>query len=111
MYQSEEDAFAYWERTWTDVPPGGVGVVDVLGRARELVNDEWSEAEAARELASLAAYDELRDTHIRLLAALLRTPFVDIPGIRVSRVIWAALDVSARGVLVQDAAEPFHEAE
>jgi hypothetical protein len=95
MRRPDDDVFAYWERTWTDaLPVRTEGCVDVLARAAELINDEWSEAEAGRELAELASCDQLHGAQIRLLEVIVRTPFPDVGRIRLSRVIWAALGVA-----------------
>lgn len=69
--------------------------VDALELARELANADWSEDEAGRELARLASYQALRAAQSRLLGALLTSPYFEGRGIRVSRILWVALDVAA----------------
>lgn len=64
----------------------------LLTRAAELANEDWSEAEAARELGHLASADCLRAAHIMVLGSLMRNPFVDVRGIRVARILVAAID-------------------
>lgn len=67
--------------------------MDVLQRAAELANDDWTEEEAGWELASLCDHSELHSAQQALLAGLARSPYVDVRGIRMSRIIWKALDV------------------
>ena len=66
--------------------------MDVLQRAAELANDDWTEEEAGWELASLCDQAELHTAQQSLLAGLARNPCADIRGIRMSRIIWKALD-------------------
>ena len=65
--------------------------MDVLQRAAELANDDWTEDEAGFELASLCDEGELRRAQQALLAGLARNPYVDFRGIRMSRILWKAL--------------------
>lgn len=67
--------------------------MDVLQRAAELANDDWTEDEAGCELASLCDHSELHSAQQALLAGLARNPYVDTRGIRMSRIIWRALDL------------------
>jgi predicted nucleic acid-binding protein len=67
--------------------------VPLLQRAAQLVTADWAEDEAARELARTTRYEDLRDAHLLLLRALLRSPFVERKGIRIARIMWRALDV------------------
>ena len=66
--------------------------MDVLRRAAELANDDWTEEEAGWELASLCDQTELHLAQQALLAGLARNPYVDFRGIRMSRIIWNALE-------------------
>ena len=67
--------------------------MNVLQRAAELANDDWTEEEAGWELASLCDHAELHDAQRALLAGLANNPYADVRGIRMSRIIWRALDV------------------
>jgi len=67
--------------------------MNVLQRAAELANDDWTEEEAGFELASLCDQDQLHTAQQALLAGLATNPYVDPRGIRMSRIIWKALEV------------------
>lgn len=65
----------------------------LLKHVAELANNEWSEAEAAAEIAARACVDCLVVAYAEVVNALCRNPFVDIPGIRIARILLAALDL------------------
>lgn len=65
--------------------------VDVLQRAAELANDEWSEEEAGAELARLSTPEALHAAQTTLISALAANRAVDLVGIRMTRIIWKAL--------------------
>jgi hypothetical protein len=65
--------------------------VDVLQRAAELANDEWSEEEAGAELARLSTPRSLQAAQATLISALAANRAVDLVGIRMTRIIWKAL--------------------
>jgi hypothetical protein len=67
---------------------------DVLQRAAELANEEWSEEEAGAELARLSTRDALHGAQTRLISALFANRALDLVGIRMTRIIWKALDAS-----------------
>lgn len=64
------------------------GRLDLMQRVLELTNSDWSEDEAAAELAWLAAYDRrvLEALGHRLIAGLVRNPLPDVCGVLASRV-------------------------
>jgi hypothetical protein len=75
-----------------DTVPGGPGKpVDVLQRAAELVNDDWSEEEAGAELARLSTREALHAAQTRLISSLAANRALDLVGIRMTRIIWKAL--------------------
>ena len=67
--------------------------MDVLQRAAELANDDWTEEEAGWELASLCDQAQLHTAQQALLAGLVSNPYVDARGIRISRILWKAMSV------------------
>jgi hypothetical protein len=71
--------------------------LDLTTRVLELANDDWSEDQAAAELAWLARYDSRPVEALcqRLLAGLIRNPFPDVVGVRASRVAFRALQYCA----------------
>lgn len=94
-----EDLFAFLEADLAEAAPAPApsataeNAVRLLQRAAQLITADWPEDEAARELARTSRYEDLRDAHLLLLRALLRSPFVERKGIRVARIMWRALDV------------------
>jgi hypothetical protein len=66
--------------------------VDVLQRAAELANSEWSEEEAGAELARLSTPEAMHAAQRRLICALFANRALDLVGIRMTRIIWKALD-------------------
>jgi hypothetical protein len=92
-----EDLFAFLEAELAGDPPTPAAhaeeAVPLLQRAAQLVTADWPEDEAARELARTSRHEDLRDAHLLLLRALLRSPFVERKGIRIARIMWRALDV------------------
>ena len=66
--------------------------MNVLQRAAELANDDWTEEEAGCELAA-SAIRPAAHRATGLLAGLATNPYVDTRGIRMSRIIWKALEV------------------
>lgn len=62
--------------------------VDLLGRALELANDDWTEQEAAMELARVAGGDreKLLAVYERLITGLVRQATLDVRGVRASRI-------------------------
>jgi hypothetical protein len=73
------------------------GQLDLTTRVFELANDDWSEDQAAAELAWLARYDKRPVEALchGLLAGLIRNPFPDVAGVRASRVAFRALQYCA----------------
>lgn len=98
MSMSAGDLFAFLELDVAKVeharPAMGATDGDPVLRALELATAEWSEVEAGAELARLHGRAEIRAGQTRLLAALCRSPFVEVRGIRAARVLWSALDQS-----------------
>ncbi len=96
MPTPNDELFDYLERSLVAAEdfdlPDALCSRDPLELAMELANDEWSEDEAGRELARRASYDDIRLAQANLLCTLMRNPAVDIRGIRMSRILWAALD-------------------
>jgi hypothetical protein len=74
------------------VAGGGEYPEEVLQRAAELANDEWSEEEAGAELARLSTRDALHAAQTTLIGALFANRALDLVGIRMTRIIWKALD-------------------
>ena len=66
--------------------------VDVLHRAAELANEDWSEEEAGAELARWSTRDALHAAQTKLISALFANRALDLVGIRMTRIIWRALD-------------------
>ena len=67
--------------------------MNVLERAAELANEDWTEEEAGLELASLCDQAQLRTAQQAVLAGLVNNPYVDARGIRISRILWKAMSV------------------
>lgn len=69
-------------------PPRSVFDIDLLSRALELANDDWTEQEAAMELARVAGGDreKLLEAYERLIAGLVRQKTLDVRGVRASRI-------------------------
>lgn len=92
-----EELFDYLERSLVDAEdfeiPAALEWRDPLELAAELANDDWPEDEAGREVVRRASYDEIRQAQASLLCELMRNPCVDVRGIRMSRILWAALDL------------------
>src|SRR3954447_20752423 len=95
---SAGDLFSFLEadlvRTTSDRRPSRVTDPDPVRRALELATDEWSEGEAGEELAGLFGREELRVGRRRLFAALYRSPFLQLRGVRAARILGVALDRS-----------------
>ena len=94
-----EHLFAYLEADLVGAqPPAPAQACELaeparlLYRVAELVNADWSEEEAATELGPLAGEDCLRAAYGLLLSSLVRNPLVDVRGIRMARIVLAALD-------------------
>ena len=94
-----EDLFAYLEADLVGAQPPPPAKpcqpaepARVLGWAAELVNADWSEEEAATELGQLATGDCLRAAYTMLLGSLMCNPLADVRGIRIARILLAALD-------------------
>jgi hypothetical protein len=68
--------------------------LDLMERVLELTSGDWPEDEAGAELAWLAGYDErmLELLCHRLILGLVRNPFLDVVGVRASRVTFRALE-------------------
>lgn len=66
---------------------------EMAGRARELANGDWTEHEAAIELARIAAGNHycLVQAHRQLQWQLLCNRHLDIAGIRATRIVLAAM--------------------
>lgn len=71
--------------------------VDLISRAFELANADWTEQEAGEELARLADGDRTRllDAYEQLIARLIRTPLADPRGVRATRVVSRAARLTA----------------
>ena len=82
-------------------PPSAPGPprVDLVARAFELANDDWTEQEAAVELARLAEGDRARllEAYEQLVAQLIRTTVVDRRGVRATRVVSRATRLVSTG--------------
>ena len=93
------DLFAFLEANVRQVQEdrrrAGGPAVDAVLRALELTSDEWSEEEAAAELAGLLGHKDLLVGQRHLLALLSVTPFAQRRGIRAARIMWSALDRSS----------------
>ena len=74
-------------RSYDDASPARL-----LQAVAELANSEWTEDEAAREAVRLARPDALRAAYAVAFGSLLSNPFVDILGIRITRILLAAID-------------------
>jgi hypothetical protein len=88
-------AFLEADLVRADPPPArGCHLADparLIDRVAELANADWSEAEAASELGRLASVECLRAAHAVVVGALMRNPLVDVRGIRMARILLAAL--------------------
>ena len=73
--------------------------IDLIARAFELANDDWTEQEAAEELARLAEGDRARllEAYERLVALLIRTAVIDRRGVRATRVVSRATRLVSTG--------------
>lgn len=97
------ELFAFLEADLAGSPPRSASApvaqdaVPLLARAAQLVTADWPEADAAAELASTSRCDDLRDAHVLLLRALLRSPFLERKGIRIGRLLWQALELHEAG--------------
>jgi len=73
------------------IPPHS-GAVDLVTRVAELANADWTDDEAAHEMTRFCTYEEIRVAQVSVLAALVQNPATDLHRIRVSRILWRALD-------------------
>lgn len=73
--------------------------IDLVSRALELANDDWTEQEAAVELARLAEGDRARllEAYEQLVARLIGTSVVDRRGVRAARVVSRATRLVSTG--------------
>lgn len=73
--------------------------VNLVSRAYELANADWTEQEAAVELARVAQGDraQLVAAYEQLVAHLVRTTTVDPRGVRATRVVSRATRLQSSG--------------
>ena len=68
-----------------------------VAHAFELANAEWTEDEAACELARANRPDDVRAAYSLVLSSLMSKTRIDIRGIRAARILLRALDKTTPG--------------
>ena len=88
----DDELFDFLERDLAGTVGATARWIPAWPHAAELANDEWSEAEAAHQLACSCGPDEIRAAYAASVQRLASLSSVDVRGILTSRLLRLALD-------------------